>query len=170
MSVNDWWWRWCMFSSEGSACGVGFALDRPGTLQPRWSWRFSSSATVNSTAAGSSVQLPGCTHPNRCNVAALTVTVNIFQDDLFIQLFFALHDACLVSKSMLTGDGRTRAGRPFFPFNSAGITLIRNWKGEFVGCLHEILNFHKKKIRLQLLCAVLKYSNTAVNGCCCFEP
>lgn len=71
-----------------------------------------------------------------------------FQDDLFIQLFSTLHDACFVWKSLLAGDGRTRTGRPFFPFNSAGITLIRKWKCEFVGCSHESLNFHKKKVVL----------------------
>lgn len=48
-------------------------------------------------------------------------------------------------KSEPTGDGRTRAGRPFAPFNSAGITLIMRWKHEFAGCSHESLNFHKKK-------------------------
>lgn len=72
-------------------------------------------------------------------------------------------------KSEPTGDGRTRAGRPFAPFNSAGITLIMRWKHEFAGCSHESLNFHKKKSQRQLLCAALKYSNPAVNVFCFFE-
>lgn len=127
----------------------------PGTLEPRWSWRFS---PLPPRRRDSSVQMPGCTHthPNRCNVATLTVTVNIFQDDLFIQLFFTPHDGCFVSKSMPTGDGRTCAGRPFVPFNSAGITLIMRWKHGFAGCSHESLNFQtKKKERSSVSCYVL---------------
>lgn len=120
-----------MIDDDGDAQRVhGFALGRPKTsVEPALLLLYHSK---HNGCRGAHAQ-------NRCNVAALNVTVNIFQDDLFVQLFFTLHDACFAPKSMLTGDGRTPAGQPSFL------------------CV------------MLLLCAVLKYSNSAVNVCCFFE-
>lgn len=88
--------------AEGGARGAGVTLgpsrNPPASVELAF---FPSSTTVNTMAPGlicPASRVHTHTHPNRCNVAALTVTVNIFQDDLFNQLFFTPHGVCFVSK------------------------------------------------------------------------
>lgn len=146
MSIDDWWWRCCTFCSEGGAHGVGLALGHPGTLGPRRSRRFTSSATVNTMVLGSSVQLLGCTHTQIGAPSQPWQWRSIFFRMIYLSYYSSL---CMTPVSLRNlclqvMEGHTLAGCSF-AFNSAGITLIRNWKHKCVACLYGYKNLKKKR-------------------------
>lgn len=129
----------------GGARGVGLTLGRPGTLEPG--------------GAGILPLPPQWTHQRRAHPSSCWGThtqIGVpsqpwqWRSIFFRMIYLSNYSSVCMTPVSLQNlclqvmEEHALAGRSF-AFNSAGSTLIRNWKCAFVGCFLLYKNFHKGK-------------------------